>query len=346
MSVSPMPPARASRAAVSSPVSSGVSPRAAASPGGLAFLVLSGLCWGTAGLLGSLLGRAGGLSPLAVASYRLIVGGVLLITLLIAARRRWPRGRRAVTRIVAIGLLSASYRACYFVAVSLTSVGLATLVTIGATPVMVMAVERATGRRRFDRRAVITIVLALTGLGLLVGLPPAGLSLPAVLAGAGLALVSATAFSVITLLGARRVPDLDDVTMTGLAFAVGGVALVALAAPTVGLGFRPAPDTLLLLIALGVVPTALGYLLYFRGLRTASASTASVLALLEPLTGMVLAALLLGQHVNAAGIVGAVLLAGGVVLAATPRGGRGKASENRVYDARSDVYQQQICEGD
>jgi DME family drug/metabolite transporter len=132
------------------------------------------------------------------------------------------------------------------------------------------------------------------------------------------------------------VPGLDDLTMSGLGFAVGGTLLAALAGPTVGLGFRPRPATLGLLAALGAVPTAIAYTLYFRGLRTTAASTAAVMALLEPLTGTILATLLLGDRLNAAGVVGAVLLAGGVVLAATaPDAGR---SVN--YNAQSDVYAQ------
>ncbi len=38
------------------------------------------------------------------------------------------------------------FQSCYFTAVSLSSVSLATLVTIGSAPVIVLAVERARGR--------------------------------------------------------------------------------------------------------------------------------------------------------------------------------------------------------
>ena len=58
----------------------------------------------------------------------------------------------------------------YFTAVSLTSVPLATLVTIGATPIIVLGADRMTGRRT-GRCAAATTGMAVTGLGLLVGLP-------------------------------------------------------------------------------------------------------------------------------------------------------------------------------
>jgi drug/metabolite transporter (DMT)-like permease len=56
------------------------------------------------------------------------------------------------------------------------------------------------------------------------------------------------------------------------------------------------------------------YTLYFRGLRAAAASTAAMLTLLEPLTGTVLAAVVLGERLSATGIAGAVILAGAVLL--------------------------------
>jgi len=63
------------------------------------------------------------------------------------------------------------------------------------------------------------------------------------------------------------------------------------------------------------------YTLFFRGLRTAAASTAALLALLEPLTGAILAASILGERLSATGIAGAVILAAAVIV--TVRGADG-----------------------
>ncbi|HEX9356926.1 MAG TPA: DMT family transporter, partial [Streptosporangiaceae bacterium] len=79
--------------------------------------------------------------------------------------------------------------------------------------------------------------------------------------------------------------------------------------------FTPGPVTLGLLAALGTGPTAVAYTLYFRGLRSAPAGTAALLSLLEPLTGTVLAALILGDRLGPAGITGAAILAVALVLA-------------------------------
>jgi drug/metabolite transporter, DME family len=279
---------------------------------GLPYLITSGLLWGTGGLTGTLLSRAAGLSALAVAADRLTAGGALIVAFLTVTRRPWPSGRAAWTRIAVIGSLAAAYQSCYFMAVSLTSVALATLVTIGTAPVIVLGVERLAGRRA-DRVAAVAAGLALTGLGLLVGLP-SGFSATRVLASAGLAVLAAAGFAAITLTGTRPVSGLDELTVTGFGFTVGGVALVPLAGALGGLSFRPGAEAVGLLVALGTGPTAIAYTLYFRGLRTAAASTAALLTLLEPLTGAILAAIILGQRLSATGIAGAVVLVSAVAL--------------------------------
>ena len=279
---------------------------------GLPYLVTAGLLWGTGGLTGSLLGRVAGLSAMAVAACRLTAGGVLIVIFLTVTGRRWPAGRAARTRIAVIGVLAALFQSCYFTAVALTSVALATLITIGTAPVIVLGVYRVTGRRA-GRLAPVAACLAVTGLGLLVGLP-SGFSQTEVLASAGMAVLAAAGFAAVTLTGARPVPGLDDLTVTGFGFTLGGLILMPLAAALGGLSFRPGIEAAGLLIALGTGPTAVAYTLFFRGLRQAAASTAALLALLEPLTGAILAALILGQRLTATGIAGAVTLMAAVVV--------------------------------
>lgn len=305
-------------------------PAARRRPGtGLLYLITSGLLWGTGGLTGSLLSRVAGLSAISVAAGRLTTGGVLIVILLTVTGRRWPAGRAAWTRIAVIGVLAALYQSCYFTAVALTSVALATLVTIGTAPVIVLGVYRVTGRRS-GRLAPVAACLALAGLGLLVGLP-SGFSETTVLASAGMAVLAAAGFAALTLTGARPVPGLDDLTVTGFGFTLGGLILIPLAAALGGLSFRPGPEAVGLLIALGTGPTAVAYTLYFRGLRQAAASTAALLTLLEPLTGAILAAFILGQRLSVTGIAGAATLAVAVIVTVRGAGGVGEG-EPRVPD--------------
>ena len=178
-------------------------------------LVLSGLLWGTGGLIGTLIGQATGLSMMSVAAYRLLIGGGLIVAFLTLTGQRRPTRRAAWTRIAVNGLLSALFQGCYFAAISLTSVSLATLVTIGGTPVIVAVVEHARGHRALGRAGMITIAMALAGLGLLGGVPGGGFGEAALLASTGMALLSAGGFAAVTLIGASPLKGLNDLTLNG-----------------------------------------------------------------------------------------------------------------------------------
>jgi DME family drug/metabolite transporter len=279
---------------------------------GLFMLVAAGVLWGTGGLLGKLLAESAGLSPLAVAALRLAVGGGLILVYLRVTGHTLPRSRAAWLRIGATGLLAATFQASYFTAVTLTSVSLATLITIGAAPIIVLLARF----RAASREHVAGTTLALLGLVMLIGVPTAGQASGGLLAGSACAVLAGAGFAVMTLLGTRPVSGLDDVTTTGVGFTVGGLLLASIVSGTSGWSFVFDWRSVALLLALAIIPTALAYTCYFRGLRTTSAGTGSVLALLEPLTGTVLAVLLLGERLGVTGMIAGAVLALAMVLTA------------------------------
>lgn len=286
----------------------------ATSRSGLLFLAIAGILLGTGGLLGTVLARATGLAPTAVACYRLGVGGLLLILVVVATRRPIPRSTASIRRVLAVGGLASASQACFFVSVSLISVSLATLIAIGCMPAMVLVGEQLTGRRRIDPRSIGLVLLAAAGLSLLVGSPAGGSGPSHVLVGMLFALGGSATFATLTLVCAIPVPCLDDTATIAYGFTIGAVLLTPIALLTGGLTFRPDPVSISLLLALGVFPTALAYLSYLRGLVRVRAVTAALAALLEPLTGSALGAAVLGDRLGPIGWLGGAVLGVSVVL--------------------------------
>jgi drug/metabolite transporter, DME family len=280
-------------------------------------LITAGVLWGTGGITGRALTDTAHLSGLAVGAYRLALGGALLVAVLLVTGRRPPPAAAAWQRIAAVGLLAAVYQGAFFSAVALSSVSLATLVAIGSSPLFVLLYEACAQRRLPPRSAGLVVVLALVGLTLLVGLPAHGAAPGRQVAGAGLAALSGATFAAFTLLGRRRLVGVDQATVTGYGFLLGGLGLALVTAPLGGLGFPGQGEIFGLLLFLAVVTTAVAYTFFFHGLRWVTASTATVIALLEPLTGTLLAIALLGDRLSPAGVVGGVLL--GVSIVASIR---------------------------
>jgi drug/metabolite transporter, DME family len=68
-----------------------------------------------------------------------------------------------------------------------------------------------------------------------------------------------------------------------------------------------------LLVYLGVVPTAVAYILYVIGLRTTRVTVSGVLTLMEPLTATLLGVLFFGDRLGLGDAVGAALLLAAVL---------------------------------
>ncbi|NEE00024.1 DMT family transporter [Phytoactinopolyspora halotolerans] len=292
---------------------------AAQERGGLPAVVAAGVLWGTGGVAGSALGDVADVGSTTVAGYRLAVGGVLIVGwMLLTGRLRTLRpGRRGVRRLLTVGLITAWYQNWYFAAIELSSVGLATLLTLGAAPIMVVVAESVIAGRRPARRAIVAIAIATSGLALLVGVPGGDSSSSAV-AGGLCALASAAGFAAITMLAARPVAGLTALSTVGIAFCAGGAITFALAALAGDVVIVVRAETIALVLYLGLVPTAIAYVSYFVGLHGVTAGTAVLMSLLEPLTAAVLGIVLLGERLGAFGVAGAVLIGTALMVASSP----------------------------
>lgn len=294
-------------------------PGQAAPSSGFGLLALGGLLWGTGGVSGAMLAESSGLSGPAVATYRLALGGGLLVLVLLAQRRWVPRSRPARGRIVATGLLAAAFQASYFGAVGLASVSLATLVTIGSAPMIVVLVQSLRRRSMPSARQIRPLLLGVTGLVLLVGGPaPPGTDAAQALLGILLAVCAGASFAFLSMLAARPHRDTDAPLVTGYGFLLGGLVLAVCVLPIAPLTVEPTARNLGLVAFLAVFPTALAWTLYFAGLAHAGPAVATVVALLEPLTATVLAVLILGESVTITLVLGGALLLVSV-LDARPR---------------------------
>jgi DME family drug/metabolite transporter len=286
-------------------------------------VAVAAAAWGTGGAVASVLYRTTGLGPVAVSFWR-FVGGVLLLAVARTVLRPTGAGASRL-RLVVTGVGLAVYQTAYFAAVQEAGLALATMVTLGAGPVLIALGARAAMAERLGRAGACAVAVSLVGLALLVGGDAsAGGIGRARLLGVGYALLSATGYATVTVLSRRL--DRHGVGQPGggdpygLAlggFAVGAVCLLPLAAIT---GLVPAAGSgwpsLALLVYLAAVPTALAYGLFFASLGVVRATTVSVVALLEPVTAAVIAVLLLDEKMTATAVAGAAILLAAVAALA------------------------------
>lgn len=288
--------------------------RASASRG-LSFVMLAAVSWGTVGVTTKLLYGLSTTTPLSIGFLRLAVSVPVLLLAGWGNTRQRLRAlsRRDVALICAIGAMMALYQVCFFSAIPRVGVAIATLVTLCSAPVLVALLSAALLRERPTLRVFTALAVALLGAALLVGKAPGDGPGGSAAAGTLLALVSAVGYAVVTLCSRRLSARCHPVQTLAFAFAIGALLLLATTFPA-GPRLRYPALGWALIAYLGVVPTALAYVLFISGLRTVPATAATVATLLEPLTSTALAWLLFGERLGRLGALGGLLLGAAMLM--------------------------------
>ena len=283
-----------------------------------AWMVLAaGILWGTTGTAQAF--APAGATPLAIGAIRLLVGGTALLILALVRRQLHPRGWPLwPTVMVLIGI--ALYQVCFFAAVARAGVAVGTIVAIGSAPMLAGVLGLVILGERPTLRWMIATLLAVGGCALLVVGGSSGSSSGAAsgvhvdAVGVLLALGAGASYALYTIASRQLLRVQPPDAVTAVAF-FGGALILGPLLFFVDLSWLAQPSGLLVALHLGIVTTALAYILYIRALLTVPSATAVTLALMEPLTAATLGVVVLGERLTVPAIIGiALLLAGLLVL--------------------------------
>jgi DME family drug/metabolite transporter len=190
---------------------------------GIAALTLTGVLWGSIGVVVRLL-QDGGLPTLSIAFWRLACACVVLVPLLgrsglasVGAAVRAPR------RLAAVSVGSLVFQLLFFVAVRDAGVAVATLVALGLAPVALSVAEAVRDRVVPDARALAVLACALAGLALVTG--SGGTAGPRPLLGVLEAVGSGLAYAASTAVSGPLSTRLGPLAITFASSLIGGVLL-------------------------------------------------------------------------------------------------------------------------
>ena len=249
--------------------------------------------------------------PFFAAAARVLPAGLILLLWV----RRLPRGRWW-GRSLLLGVLNHGlfFGLLYVAAFRLPS-GLGSTITALSPLVVMGAAFLVIG----ERQPRVTLGAALVGVAGVVTLVSHGdrsgtVDLLGVAAAVGAVVSSALGFALVK----RWSPPEDVLVTTSWQLVAGGLLLVPVAA--VAEGAPPALDlpAVLALAYLGLVGSALGYVLWFRGLTRMDAGAVAVVGLVNPVVGTALGVLLLSEPFGPVHLVAVVVTLGSVLVAQGP----------------------------
>jgi len=274
---------------------------------GLWLALLAVLCFSTAPVLVIF---ADPVSPYEKTAWRMIVATLAVWILTRAQRQPLRYKRQDIGKFLLFGLITALHFLTFISAFNFTTIAHVVTVTYTA-PVFVTLFSAIFLKEHIPRRKYLGIAVVILGVGILAGFEPS--LTPRMLIGDGLALGAAVFFGLYSVMGRSQ---RETYPLLAYALAVYGVA--ALWMLPVGLvTFTPASYGLrqiLALVALGVLPLAVGHTLYNAAIRRIHATYVTLITSQEVTGGVILGLIFLGQVPTINSVIGAAVTLVGIAL--------------------------------
>ena len=273
---------------------------------------VAAVLFGLAGLFGKWIA----LSPFLIVLGRVFFAS-LTLGILIRVTRQSLRTilRRQAPLLVLLGAILAGHWAAFFYSIQVSSVAVG-LLSCYSFPAFTVLLEPLLSRERLDKRNLFLAAFCLVGVFLIIPrLDPGDRVFQGVLWG----LASGLTFAVLTVCNRRLAQSHSSL---GIAFLEDFFAALFLLPSLIMIPARLSSADLALLVVLGVVCTAAAHTLFIQGMRQVRAQAASIISSLEPVYGIVLALVFLGEVPTVRTIAGGAIILTAVLFVTLREGTR------------------------
>jgi len=259
-----------------------------------------------------------GLNVFSKALWRLVIASIFLVIFLIVLRRPLIKNllRKSLSQILVLGVLLGLHFIFFVSAVSDTTILNAT-VLVNTTPIWSMFVSSLVFKLKPSRLAVLGILISFTGVSVItfgdISSREGAMSLKGDLEAIFAAVVEA--FYLSYGRDTRRKLPLLSLMLTIYVFAAFTVLVGAMVTSS-NINFPIQPSLILLLIGMGLLPTALAHTFYFSSLSHLKSFETATMALLEPVGATFLGILIFAEVPATIFVLGAVLVLVGIVFVA------------------------------
>lgn len=260
------------------------------------------------------------LAPMSLGLVRFSLSAVLFFILLSLKRDLTPPKGRDLALIAGSGLLGTTlYFAAENYGASLASGATSSLV-IGSFPAMTLVLESLVDRTTPQPRIALGITLAFAGVCVL-ALSETGATGSAELTGMAILMTGGLCWALYNIMMRSLAGLRSPLVITAWQTLFGALGFIPLAAiegsPIQGLS----PTAVASLAYLVVCCTVAGFSLYNYGFEDLSPSVVSSLVNLTPVVGLILSALILGETISLAQLVGGAIVIVGIAIGSLPSRG-------------------------
>lgn len=273
-------------------------------------IIIAAILWSLAGIFAK---QIHGMSAQSIIFYRVSFAFILFFTvLLFSGKLNILKLREKKSYLFLFSILQMATMVTYFISILNASVSIAVLL-LSTAPIYITIFSPWLLKEKIDRRGIIALVLSIVGILLIVDPGKLDFNLSSIGILAGIASGIFYAFQVMT---SKYVSSTySGYSQAFWSFLVAAIILLPVGAVPV----EVVSSNLIYLLILAIFPTILAVSLYFNGLKKVKAQSASILGLIEPISAIFFAVLILGEQISTLEITGGALILIGAALVTTDK---------------------------
>lgn len=279
---------------------------------GSLYLILASSIWGGMYVVVKVLVSV--IPPLELVWLRYLVAIVALLIIGFVTKQKWRIEKRYFLIIVAIGVIGYAISiVTQETGTMLSSAQMGAVIT-SSTPAFMVLFAWLILKERLTLKKGISVCLATIGVISIVGI--GDLNTSSMLGGISL-LIAALTWALMSILVKRLPSDYSQIVVTTYSTLVALMVLTPFVLPrlhAIDFSQLTRPTILGGLLYLGIISTAVAFLLWNRGLQMLNASSGGLFFFFQPVVGTLLGWLILGEKIGVTFWVGSTLILIGVLL--------------------------------
>jgi len=259
---------------------------------------------GLSGIFGKLITE----SAFFIVFSRMLLAAIVIALFLLFKKRNFTFVRlNDKIKLVWLGLLLAIHWSTFFLSIQISSVAIG-LLSFSSFPIFTTILEPI-----FDKKKILSkniLISIIVFIGLIIVVPEYDFS-NNIFQGIIVGVISGLSYSLLSIYNKKIVRNVNP---TVLVMYQNFFGLLFLSPSLLFIQINLSSQDFVYILVLGLICTALAHTLFVRGLKYISAHSASIIAGLEPIYGILLAYFLLGEAPGIRSLIGGTIIISGVIL--------------------------------
>ena len=280
---------------------------------GFLYGALAAICYGT-NPLGALYLYKAGFAPGSVLFYRFAGASILSALFILFLKKDFRVPRENVPYLGFLGFLFAASALCLYLSFLFMDAGVASTILF-SYPIMVAVFMVIFFKEKLQKKTVVSILLAISGVVLLMRTGDGSVLSPA---GIALVLFSSLTYAIYIVTAARMPKPIGALKMNMYIFAVCAICLIVYSLCAPGHSIHPVKNLheFAWLFQLAFMPSLLSLIFMQKALRTIGSTPTAILGALEPLTAVCIGVGVFHEALSARLVAGIILILCSVTLLA------------------------------